>query len=299
MLLSELDPGLGVEVVRDGEFLDLGFANRKGTKVLMPLYDSRFADTVFSDPNLACVLTIPECVDAAPATVGVAVHERPFDTFFEIHMALVETPFYGLDFPSEIDPAADVHPTAHVDDQGVRIGARSIIGPKAVVLAGTTMGADCRIGPGVVLGYEGFEVRTINEKFGCIPHGGGVLMGDRVDVQANACVAKSRFREPTVLGDDTKVNQLAFVSHGVRTGKRCRIAGSSMVAGYSILGDDVWVGPGARISNGLTIGDRAYVSIGSIVTRDVADDQQVTGYFAVPHKKFLNFMRTTFGSGGT
>ncbi len=296
MLLSELDSDLGVEIIRDGSFSDLGFAKRRGEHLLMPLYDPNFSNIVYLEPNLACVLTTRDCVQDAPGGIGIAVSDEPLDSFFRIHMRLVETPFYGKDFATEIDPTAQIHPAAHIDERRVRIGARTVIGPKAVVLAGTTMGEQCRIGPGVVLGYEGFEIRTVGSQFICIPHGGGVLLKNCVDVQANACIAKSLFKEPTSLDDDTKVNQLAFVSHGVSIGKRCRIAGSSMVAGSTIVGDDVWVGPGARVSNGLRIGSGAFVSIGSIVTRDVKENQQVSGNFAVDHKEFIRFMASNFGS---
>jgi UDP-3-O-[3-hydroxymyristoyl] glucosamine N-acyltransferase len=295
MRLNEIDKDHGIDVVRDGTFHDLGFAKRRGGHLLMPLYNPRFSKTVYADPNIACVLTTQECTQDAPDHIGVAIVDEPLDVFFNIHMQLVDTDFYGDDFETEIHPTAKVHPAAHVDERRVRIGAGSVVGPKAVVLEGTEMGEKCRIGPGVVIGYEGFEIRTIGDDFLCIPHGGGVRLGDRVDIQANACVAKSLFKEPTALGNDTKVNQLAFVSHGVVVGERCRIAGCSMVAGSTIVGDDVWIGPGARISNGLKISSGAFVTIGSIVTRDVHDKQHVTGNFAVEHQDFIRFMASNFG----
>ena len=64
-----------------------------------------------------------------------------------------------------------------------------------------------------------------------------------------------------------------------------------MVAGSTTIGDDVWIGPGASISSEIVIGNGASVTIGSVVVRDVAPGQKVTGNFAVDHKKFIAFMR--------
>jgi acetyltransferase-like isoleucine patch superfamily enzyme len=54
----------------------------------------------------------------------------------------------------------------------------------------------------------------------------------------------------------------------------------------------VWIGPNATIASEITIGDRANITLGAVVTRDVAADQHVTGNFAIDHKKFIAFLRT-------
>jgi maltose O-acetyltransferase len=48
------------------------------------------------------------------------------------------------------------------------------------------------------------------------------------------------------------------------------------------IGRDVWIGGGAIILPGVTIGDGALIGAGSVVTRDVAADQIVTGNPARP-----------------
>jgi UDP-3-O-[3-hydroxymyristoyl] glucosamine N-acyltransferase len=70
------------------------------------------------------------------------------------------------------------------------------------------------------------------------------------------------------------------------------IAANAVVAGSSVLGERVWVGPSATISNGLTVGDDASISLGAVVTRDVAPRARMTGNFAVEHERFLAFLRT-------
>jgi maltose O-acetyltransferase len=49
------------------------------------------------------------------------------------------------------------------------------------------------------------------------------------------------------------------------------------------IGSDVWIGGGAILLPGVTIGDGAVIGAGSVVTRDVAPGQTVTGNPARPH----------------
>jgi maltose O-acetyltransferase len=51
------------------------------------------------------------------------------------------------------------------------------------------------------------------------------------------------------------------------------------------IGSDVWIGGGAILLPGITIGDGAVIGAGSVVTRDVAADQIVTGNPARPHTR--------------
>ena len=49
-------------------------------------------------------------------------------------------------------------------------------------------------------------------------HAGGLLVGDRAEVMANAVVARAVFRQFTSIGEDCRIGNLAFVSHNVRIG---------------------------------------------------------------------------------
>lgn len=139
------------------------------------------------------------------------------------------------------------HPTAVVGD-GAEIGEGCEIGPYAVIGAGARLGPRCivaahaSIGPNCVLGAEcrilahasmshclaGDRVtlhpgaRVGNEGFGfqpdatgafiTIPQLGRVILGDGVEVGANACIDRGAI-EDTVLGAGTRVDNLAMLGH--------------------------------------------------------------------------------------
>lgn len=204
-------------------------------------------------------------------------------------------------------PPAVVHPTAVLSADAVlgsdvsvgagatigraKIGRGTRIGTGAHVLDDVTIGEDCVVFPGAVIGADGFGYERddsgVPRKF---PHIAGVRIGDRVEIGANACIDRGALSD-TVIEDDVKIDNLVHVAHNVRLGRGTMIAANAVVAGSSVLGERVWVGPSATISDGITVGDGASVSLGAVVTRDVEPGQRVTGNFAVPHERFLEQLR--------
>ena len=59
-----------------------------------------------------------------------------------------------------------------------------------------------------------------------------------------------------------------------------------------IIDDDCWIGPNSAITPQLKIGDKGFVTIGSVVTRNVEPGQTVSGNFAIEHSKFIKFIKT-------
>jgi UDP-3-O-[3-hydroxymyristoyl] glucosamine N-acyltransferase len=118
-------------------------------------------------------------------------------------------------------------------------------------------------------------------------HAGGVRLGDRVQVMANAVIATGVFHEFTDIGPDVRIGNCAFVSHNVRIGRRSIIGHGAIVNGNIDIGEDVWIGPSASLVNGIRIGDRAHVALGSVVICSLESDQWVAGNFAIRHRALL------------
>lgn len=289
--LSELAPLTSMVVVRDGQISDLGMLNSSGSAMLVPFFDPKYLRQLTASDNISAVLTAPELVYLIPNRLAVATSNDPLSAFFSLHVNLCQSEFYWRSFKSKISASAKLHPASFVAERDVEIGDRTVIAPGAVVLERSVIGADVVIHPGVVIGTEGFEVRQVFGTQSVIPHAGGVRIGDRVQLQANTCVSRALFRDFTEIGDDSAVDNLVHVGHGVRIGHRCRIASCTNIAGSVTIDDDVWIGPNSTLSNGLHIGKKAQISLGAVVTRDVAPGSRVSGNFAVEHSKFLQFIR--------
>lgn len=134
---------------------------------------------------------------------------------------------------------------------------------------GVSIGKRCKIGPGVVIGSEGFGYeQDEHEHWRRRPHPYGVVIGDDVEIGANTVIDRGRWRD-TAIGHGTKIDALCFVAHNVHIGENCLVIANTMIAGSCEIGDNCWIGPSAQITDHVKVGDGARVGLGSVVLRDV------------------------------
>jgi acyl-[acyl carrier protein]--UDP-N-acetylglucosamine O-acyltransferase len=294
MWLSEAAKFGMLDLHRDGKFRELGLLSSRGERVLAPLLERKFLSQLLNHRGIAAVITTTELVQAIPAQLAVATVREcsPKEALYRIHLELIRRGFYGRLPKSEIAPGVKIHPRAYVESEGVQIGSNTTIDANAVIKGPSIVGENVVLGPGVVIGGDGYEPQDVCGRRTIIAHVGGVRLGNCVHIQANSAISKSLFGGFTEVGDDTTMDNLVHVAHNVCVGKRCRLAACAMIAGSTVIGNDVWLGPQVSISSGLVIGDRARITIGAVVTKDVSVDGHVSGNFAIAHGKFVEFIRT-------
>jgi len=218
-------------------------------------------------------------------------------------------------------PEPGIHPTAIVHDTA-RIGPDPAIGPHVVIDAGVEIGASCVIHAGVFVGRDttvgdGCEFwPNVVIRDGCVigsrviihanaaigadglgfyfdegchhkvPHVGGVILEDDVEIGACACVDRAKFGH-TVVGRGTKIDNLVQIAHNVRIGAHCVLAGQSGIAGSTHVGSHSFFGGHAGVIDNLVIGNRVRVGAKSLITHNTPDDTMVSGYPAQEHRKEL------------
>ena len=294
MRLSELReaPFLreALHVVRDGAFRTAGYIVHGLPKRIVFCADASNAAALYEAVGVACVLTTKAVAPLLPSDLGVAVVESPRIAFYALHEHLCAVSSRAATIVSS---SARIHPSAHVAAHGVVLGAHVVVEPHAAIFPHTIIDDGAIVRAGAVIGSAGFQFVVVDGEMHSVPHCGGVRLHARTEVQSGARVGRALFSGAfTEVGADTKVDGGVHVGHGVVVGLRCLIAASAVLGGSTRIGNDVWVGPGAIVSDGLRIGDRARISLGSVVTRDVAAGQHVTGHFAIEHGRFLDAMRT-------
>lgn len=212
------------------------------------------------------------------------------------------------------DGDADVHPDA-VMEPGVRLGRGALVGPGAQIGAGTeigpgavigpgvAIGRDCRIGANVVIGFAliGDRVRILagavigEAGFGVaesragamdVPQLGRVILQDGVTIGANTCVDRGAY-EDTVVGENTKIDNLVQVAHNVQIGRDCVLAAHTGLSGSVKVGDGAMFGGRAGIADHLTIGARARVAAAAGVMHDIPDGEVWCGAPARPIRRFM------------
>ena len=267
------------------------------------------------------VLVPAEALPLVPAgTAAIAVAD-PYRSYGQIAALFHPTPVAAQ---TVVDPSARVAEDAQVG-VGVVIGAFVTIGAGAKIGAGTVIEAQVSIGPGVVLGrscHVGAGVslshaligdrvhfkpgaRIGQSGFGWalnhsgaddglhqrIPQLGRVLIGDDVEIGANATVDRGSGPDTTI-GAGTVLDNHCLIAHNVQIGRRCVMAGFSGVAGSGILEDDVIVGARVSILGHLRVGAKTIVMAGSQVTKSFPAGLRLSGVPAQEHRQYLREQAT-------
>ena len=170
---------------------------------------------------------------------------------------------------TRIDATARVHPSACIAENNVTIGKNVIVDPNVTIYSDVEIGDNSIIRASAVLGQHGYEYKNTKKGILSVFHTGKVVIGQNVEIRANTCIDKGLFPyRHTVVGDNSKLNTLVMIEHGVQIGKSCFILTCASISGSSTIGDNVWVSPNAAIINGIVVGDNAIIGIGAVVIRN-------------------------------
>ena len=213
--------------------------------------------------------------------------------------------------PELTPPESGIHPTAVIEktssiakdssigagvyiSHNVQVGEGSIVAPGCVIGENSIVGRDTRIDGGVVIyhncvigngcivqanttiGSTGFGYVPVDSVPRLIPHNGGVIIEDCVEIGANCCVDRAKF-DNTIIGAGTKLDNLVQIAHNVIIGKCCLFASQTGVSGSCRFGDGIMVGGQAGFAEHINIGSGAVIGGKTGVIGDVAAGSRVAG----------------------
>jgi len=170
--------------------------------------------------------------------------------------------------------------------EGVTIGEDSVLGPRSVCYRGSRIGHRVVIKAGAVIGGDGFGFLASGGEHLRIPHVGGCIIEDDVEIGSNTCIDRGSL-DDTIIGRGTKLDNLVHVGHNVRIGQRCLLMAGVGIAGSTRIGDDVILAGHVGVTDHLVIGDGARVAAKSAVFGDIPPGLAVSGHPARPHRQFL------------
>ena len=267
--------------------------------------DNRKYASIFEKSRAGLCLAHPDMADRAPTGMLLLLTKKPYHAYARVAAAFYPSP----PLVAGTAATASVHATAKVDstccvEAGVVIGANAEIGPRcwiepnAVIGANVRLGSDCRIGAGASLshclvgsrvtvyagariGQDGFGFAPDPEGHLRVPQLGRVLIGDNVEIGANATIDRGASAD-TVIGKGCMIDNLVQIAHNVRLGEGCVVVAQVGISGSSKLGNYVFLGGQAGLTGHLTIGAGARIGAQAGVMRDVGPGETVGGSPAVP-----------------
>ena len=300
MKLGELATRLGAELRGNS---DIEVTGVKGIEEAGPSEITFVANPRYGGlarkTQAAAVLVEPEFPEIPAATLRI---KNPYHAFSRALGLFYQPPTY----------LPDVHPTAVIDPTAVigadaHIGAYVVIGPRvrvgknatllphvvlypnvqvgdnffahahAVVREGCILGDQVTLENGAVIGADGFGFSKNDaghwEK---IPQSGPVRIGDRVDVQANACIDRATVGA-TEIGDGTKVDNLVQVGHGSKVGENTLLCAQTGLAGSSAVGNNVILAGQTGIAGHCSVGDGVILTAQSAVSHDIPPGKMISG----------------------
>ena len=163
---------------------------------------------------------------------------------------------------------------------GCKIGENTKIGKNCQIDSNTVIYHNCYIGNNVIIkanctiGSEGFGYSFFEGAHHHIPHNGGVIIEDFVEIGANCCIDRAKF-DNTIIGAGTKIDNLVQIAHNVIIGKCCLLAGQSGIAGSTKLGDGVILGGQVGVIDNLDIGNGVIAGANTCIVRNAPAGQRL------------------------
>lgn len=310
--LKQLAEHVGATLNRPGDSIlvtDLAPLSTATEAHISMLHQKKYIKDLTSSFARACILA-PQYVEYAPQDMHLLIHDNPYKAF-----ALIAQLFYPEDKPNEawISPTAYIAPTARLGKncfiehgayigEDAQLGDHCSIGVNTYIGDGVLMGNDCciknnvsirhaHIGhnavvyPGACIGQDGFGFASDAQGHYKIPHLGGVLIGNNVEVGANTCIDRGSLNN-TVIEDWCRLDNLVQIGHNVTLGAGSILCGQVGIAGSAKIGKQVTLGGKVSVSSHVSIGDHAVILFGSSVLQDVAPNARFGGYPAMPDREW-------------
>jgi UDP-3-O-[3-hydroxymyristoyl] glucosamine N-acyltransferase LpxD len=284
---------LTIEIKRDFQF-NIGLSNSTLGETLTFCDDAKYVAEINNNPNIEGVITT-EIFSSNFSNKKLVIQDSdPRYAFYTLLNTVGKRKY--LKIPTQIHESAIIHPTAFVSEYNVCIGEQTVIGPNVSVLPDVEIGHNCIIQPNSVIGSEGFEYKRTSKGILPVFHDGKVIIKNNVEIGSNTCVDKGFSFRYTIIENDVKIDNLVHVAHGVQIEAGAFIIAGTILGGSTTIGKNAWLSINVSIAPGLRIGCNSFVSIGAVVTKNVADGEQVTGNFAIPHEKFLKLFKSNLQS---
>ena len=186
---------------------------------------------------------------------------------------------------------------------GVNIGDRVQVGDKCIFHHGVSLGADgfsfvTENPNNIEQARKDGEIKDTQSKHVIfkINSLGSVIVGNNVEIGANTTIDRGTI-ENTIIGDNTKIDNLVMIGHNCKIGNGCMIVSQVGIAGSCEIGDRVVLAGQAGLADHIKIGNDSIIAAQAGVTKSFPEKSIVVGSPAVPRKEFIKHLKVMKDAG--
>ena len=180
---------------------------------------------------------------------------------------------------AKIKDGCIIYPGVYIG-QDVQIGSDSIIYPNVTIYNGCKIGNRVIINANTTVGEDGFGYASHKGVHHKIPQIGGVIIEDDVEI-GTCCGIERGTLSDTVIGQGTKIGDLATIGHGTKIGPHCLLVAQVGIAGSTSIGHHCTIGGQVGIVGHINIGNNVTIAAQAGVINNVPDNKVILGAPAV------------------
>lgn len=149
-----------------------------------------------------------------------------------------------------------------------KIGANTYIAANVSIYHGVSIGADCRIHSGAVIGADGFGFANDGGQWVKIHQLGGVKIGDRVEIGACTTIDRGAIGD-TQIDNGVVLDNHVQIAHNVKVGENTAMAAYVGIAGSTTIGKNcIFAGQAGAVGH-VTICDNVQVMARTAVSKSI------------------------------
>lgn len=286
MKLSEI--GFG-EVLRDGEFNWLGLTAEEyeEKKHCTFLVSEKYLDEINNNATVSCVILKKDLVSKIREDIGIVLSDNPKIDFFRLHNRLAKTDFYRKkNEKNTISEKARIANSSILKGSGIVIEDDVEIDDFVLISDNVHIKKGVKIGAGSIIGSSPLEVYKEPEGNTPVLAIGKIIIDEYAQVQSNSTIEMGVFGL-TYVGKRVQIDDLVQIGHDVKIEESTIVTAGTVIGGRTRIGKNSYLGINSTIKNGLILGKNVRVSMGAVVSKNVDDNQTVTGNLAIEHTKFM------------
>tara|TARA_S200000501_G_scaffold108954_1_gene102244 strand:- start:660 stop:1607 length:948 start_codon:yes stop_codon:yes gene_type:complete len=164
-----------------------------------------------------------------------------------------------------------------VIEKNVEIGKGSILLPNVTILSNVSIGENCIIHSGTVIGSDGLGfAKDENDRWKKIHHLGKVMISNDVEIGSN-CTIDRGVLDDTTIGDNVKLDDQVHIAHNCKIGSSTIMGANATVGGTTVIGKNCMIGGLCGIADNLVITNGVIVSPVSFISKSINKSGKYSG----------------------